>query len=309
MLNRLTSEQKLIYLTTSPILLAPGSGPAYHVRAMKHRGRMLGVFREKRFSPRRVKEDAAILRLTAEGLRRDGFRVRLVQPREMAQSASAGFTFAMCEGPRYLRILEKWEALGYPVFNRPMATRNCHRWRMLRLVAGTGVRIPRFLLIETSKEVRAPFDYEKGVWVKRWDLQSTRRDDVRVFHSRASLNRAVRELRARDIKLAILQEHIPGDHIKLYGVRGSGWFHCLRTGPEEAAEGHNVSPGQIHVAGEEAAARLGLDIYGADLVVTGQKHYLIDINSWPSFAPCREEAAGQIASFLASRYDRAGLRP
>jgi len=269
---------------------------------------MLGVFRERRFSPKRVREDAAILGLTGERIRREGFVVQLLQPREIMQALSPGFTFAMCEGPRYLRALERWEALGYPVFNHPMATRNCHRWRMLRLLAGTGVHVPRFLLLETSKEVRAPFDYKKGVWIKRWDLQSTRRDDVRIFYSRASLNKAIRELRSRNVRLAILEEHIPGDLIKFYSVRGSGWFHCLRIHQEEA-RGYSFSPEEIHGTGQEAAGKLGLDIYGADLVVTEEKHYLIDINSWPSFAACREEAAQQIASFLVERYEQTGLRP
>jgi len=36
-------------------------------------------------------------------------------------------------------------------------------------------------------------------------------------------------------------------------------------------------------------------------VVTEKGHYLIDINSWPSFAPCREEAAEEIATFIIDR--------
>jgi hypothetical protein len=262
---------------------------------------MTGVFRERRFSPRRVKEDAAILELTAEKIRRKGMTVELMHPREIVDAPSPGFAFTMCEGPRYLRGLERWAAVGCQVFNHPMATRNCHRWRMLPLLAGAGVRVPRFLLMETSRGVRAPFDYKKGVWIKRWDMQTTRKADVRIFHSLSSLNQAVRELRKLGIKLAILQEHIPGDHIKFYGVRGTGWFHGLPI-PHEDTRGHAFSPEEIHRTGERAAETLGLDIYGADLVVSEDKHYLIDINSWPSFSACRDAAAGQIASFLVERY-------
>ena len=262
---------------------------------------MRGVFRERRFSPKRVREDAAILGLTAERIRRKGFLVQLLQPREMIEAAPPAFTFAMCEGPRYLRVLERWEALGFPVFNHPVATRNCHRWRMLPLVAGAGVRVPRFLLLETSQEVREPFDYGKGVWIKRWDVQSTRKADVRIFYSRSSLKKAVGELRSRSVKMAVLQQHIPGDLIKFYGIRGTGWYHCLRI-PQGEAKGYPFSPEEIHRTGEKAAGKLGLDIYGADLMLTEEGHYLIDINSWPSFAACREVAAEQIASFLVGQY-------
>lgn len=268
---------------------------------------MQGVFRERRFSPRRVKEDAAILGRTAERIRRKGFSVQTLQPREILEAASPKFAFTMCEGPRYLRVLEMWEALGCAVFNRPAATRNCHRWRMLPLVAGAGVVVPRFLLLDTSQGVREPFDYRKGVWIKRWDLQSTRSGDVRIFHSRSSLNKAIRGLHSRGVKKAILQEHIPGDLIKFYGIRGTGWFHCV-PGPQEQTRGYPFSPEEIHRTAEKSAGVLGLDIYGADLVVTEGEHYLVDINSWPSFAACREEAAEQIASFLVERYDRTCLR-
>jgi glutathione synthase/RimK-type ligase-like ATP-grasp enzyme len=54
--------------------------------------------------------------------------------------------------------------------------------------------------------------------------------------------------------------------------------------------------------GELTATKLGLDIYGGDIVVTDKGHYLIDINSWPSFAVCRQEAAEEIASFLIEQY-------
>ncbi len=264
---------------------------------------MLGVFREKRFSPRRVKEDAAILGLTAERIRRKGVSVRLLKPREIIEDPSPEFAFTMCEGPRYLKVLERWEALGHPVFNHPVATRNCHRWRMLPLVAVAGVHLPRFLLFETSQGVLEPFDYKRGVWIKRSDMQSTRRADVRIFYSRSSLKKALRSLSSSGIQRVILQEHISGDLIKFYGVRGSGWFHCLRV-PQGEAKGYPFSAEEIHRTAEKAAGALGVDIYGADLVVNEETHYVIDINSWPSFAACREEAAGRIASFLVERHAR-----
>ena len=45
-----------------------------------------------------------------------------------------------------------------------------------------------------------------------------------------------------------------------------------------------------------------------DIVITEDGHYLLDINSWPSFAVCREEAAKQIASYLVRSYHHRELR-
>ncbi len=262
---------------------------------------MIGIFREEVYSPNRVEDDAAILRLTAEALSAEGLEIELVRPQDLSADATPDMTFAMCEGSRCLKILKNWEARGYPVFNSPRAVENCHRYRMLSLVAGTPIPFPKTLLIRTHEHVNGQFDLSRGVWVKRGDVHSTHPNDVRLIHDRSSLEEALQALRDRLITQAVLQEHIHGDLVKFYGIPSRKWFRFFYHKPDKV-NGHPFSPEKLQRTAETAAARLGLQVFGGDVVVTRDKHYIIDINSWPSFAICREEAAEQIASFLMDRY-------
>jgi hypothetical protein len=46
----------------------------------------------------------------------------------------------------------------------------------------------------------------------------------------------------------------------------------------------------------------GLDIFGGDVIVSPEGELtLIDLNDWPSFAPCRERASYAIAEFISKR--------
>ena len=55
----------------------------------------------------------------------------------------------------------------------------------------------------------------------------------------------------------------------------------------------------VEAMAEHAAEALGLVIYGGDAIISPEgKITLIDLNDWPSFAPCRGAAASAIAKFL-----------
>jgi glutathione synthase/RimK-type ligase-like ATP-grasp enzyme len=258
---------------------------------------MIGIFREELYSPNRVEDDAAILRLTAEAVRRRGYDVALIHPHELYPDTKPRMAFAMCEGLVSLKLLEKWEAMGYTVVNSPTAVRNCYRHRMLRLLNHGMIPFPKTLLIQTSESVNGQFNLRKGVWVKRGDVHSTQPGDVELIFDRPSLERTLESFRSRWVEQAVLQEHLPGDLIKFYGVLPQQWFRHFYHKPEEA-KGFPFSLEQIRRTAETAAVNLGLQVYGGDIVVTEKGHFLIDINSWPSFAICRQEAAEQIASCL-----------
>lgn len=264
---------------------------------------MIGIFREEVYSPNRIGDDAEILRLTAESVRRRGYPVELKRPEELTPDTPPDMAFAMCEGPIGLGILERWESLGYAIVNNPAAIRNTHRYRMLPLLDRTLVPFPKTMLIRTSESVNGHFDIPKGVWVKRGDVHSTQPEDVQLHFDRKSIDRTLRALHERWVKQAVLQEHVEGDIVKFYGVPQQRWFRYFYHKPSEK-HGYPFAPEQIQKTAEMAAARLGLQVFGGDFVITEDSHYLIDINSWPSFAPCREEAAEQIASYLIRRYQR-----
>jgi glutathione synthase/RimK-type ligase-like ATP-grasp enzyme len=258
---------------------------------------MIGIFREEVFSPNRVEDDAAILRLTAEAVGRRGYDVELKRPHELSAETEPTMAFAMCEGLDSLRLLERWESEGYRIVNSPRAVKNCYRHRMLTLLNHGTVPFPKTLLIQTSESVNGQFNLRKGVWVKRGDVHSTQPGDVELIFDRPSLEKTLQAMRARWVEQAVLQEHVHGDLIKFYGVLPQRWFRHFYHKPEEA-KGLSFSLEELRETAELSARKLGLQVYGGDIVVTEDAHYLIDINSWPSFAICREEAAEEIASYL-----------
>jgi len=114
--------------------------------------------------------------------------------------------------------------------------------------------------------------------------------------------------RARGIARAVLQEHVPGDLIKFYGVRGAQenasleWFEWFYHRDQRLSR-HPFEVSELRKAVARAAGALGLDVFGGDAIATPTgRIVLIDLNAWPSFALYRMEAAERIAAFLAARF-------
>src|SRR3989442_14152438 len=108
---------------------------------------IVGVFRETRFSPGRVDDDAAILRQTARALEERGLTLRLGGS-ELAIGPEVDAVLAMCQSPDALRVLDA-PAARVPVINSPAAIRNTYRTETLRLLTAAGVRFPRTMLVPT----------------------------------------------------------------------------------------------------------------------------------------------------------------
>ena len=261
---------------------------------------MIGIFREEIYSPNRVSDDALILRATAEAVSRRGHEVRLLEAVDLATETPPEMALAMCESPRSLKVLEGWATLGCMVINSPRSVWNCHRYRTVALCRGTSIPLPKTVIMRTSADLNGHFDLDKGVWVKRGDVHSTDANDVQLHFNRSSIENNLAWFHSRGVGLAVLQEHVPGDPIKFYGVLPQRWFRWFYQNPEEVLE-YPFSLDHVRKTAEMTAARLGLDVYGGDIVVNPDGVCLIDINNWPSFAACREEAAEQIASYVGCR--------
>ena len=112
------------------------------------------------------------------------------------------------------------------------------------------------------------------------------------------LDRVLNDFERRGISTAVLQEHVPGREIKFYAVRGD-FFYWLDTDNPRI---HGIRGEAFEPCARESGAALSLDIFGGDLVIGEDgRATLIDLNDWPSFAPCREAAARAIARHLEFR--------
>jgi hypothetical protein len=142
-------------------------------------------------------------------------------------------------------------------------------------------------------------DLDEGIWLKRGDIHASVTADVQWIDSRGRLEAGLAEFARRGIALAALQAHRAGDEIKFYGVAGGAFFHWFYSGN---ARKYPFDSAQLQKLGDEAAAAAGLDVFGGDVIVSPAGELtLIDLNDWPSFAPCRERAAYAIADFITKR--------
>jgi hypothetical protein len=244
---------------------------------------VVGITRERRFSPGKVEDDAAILAATAERLRSDDTDVEIVDAdRALPDDLEPALVFAMCQGEEALAWLDR-VARRAPVVNAPAAIRACHRLVMAERLAAARVPQPAWAL--ASEEF--PHAVGPGPWLKRGDVHAMEAGDVRRVFDEREWREARREFARRGIARAIVQAHAEGPVYKFYGVRG-GFFRAFGLPPDFARAAADVA--------EAGARALGLEIYGGDGVCLADGRIaLIDVNDWPSFSRCREEAAAAIA--------------
>jgi len=254
---------------------------------------LVGVFREPEYSPGRVEDDAAILERTREALATRGMSIRLGGI-ELLDGEPPAAVLAMCQSNRALAALDR-AAAGVAVMNHPDAIRACHRYETVGRLVAAGAPFPatRIVMTATSR----PADAVGPCWVKRGDVHAMTGDDVVFAASPDALDAALADFAARGIERAALQAHVEGVVVKFYGVADGRFFRCFTQ------EGLVPAPiPRLWNAARAGAAALGLDVFGGDLVVAPDgAPFLIDVNDWPSFARCRDEAADAIAGYVLDR--------
>jgi hypothetical protein len=272
--------------------------------------RCWGVYREIAHSPGRETDDAEILRAVGRELADRGFDVQLLTHDELPDTqdggAAAPHLFVMCERKPIVERLAAWERQGVRVVNRPEGIRNTDRERTIERFGRAGVPFPKSVLVPT----RAPLHSEVGspCWVKRGDVHATQVGDVAYVESVSAVNRVLEEFSERGILRAVLQEHVPGDLIKFYGVAGLeegtplSWFEWFYHRDQKLA-GYAFDPGELAAVAAQGARALTLEVFGGDAIATPDgRVVLVDLNAWPSFALVRAAAAAAIGALLEVRF-------
>lgn len=293
---------------------------------------IIGISRGTRFSPNHVGNDAAIYNKVIEELLRMGHSVRSYAEDEFANAsldelanasldelagASLEGTFeslsdglpdvvvTMARDKQTLARLLEWEARGVRIINSPRGILNCVRRPMTELLLAHKVPHPRSWIVATDEPF--PLEVTFPCWLKRGDSHAMVKQDVCYASTRDEAIRVVADMRERGIPSVVINEHLVGDLVKFYGVQGNDFFHWFypsshshsKFGLEAIngqAQGLPFDPAQLKQYADEAARVLDVPVYGGDAVVMADGSIrIIDFNDWPSFAPCREEAARAIA--------------
>lgn len=268
----------------------------------------LGVRRELQNSPNRETDDVLILKAVLGRLASFGVNTRLMSPEEFdsEELKSWDIVLPMCETYFRLKRLERDRREGSSVFiNAPDAVLNCYRTHMVPLLSGSAhLDFPPSELRSVCEGAGVPpvhFDAPEGWWIKRGDVHNTCDHDVVFIRKWSDLSRVLEDFEAREIAQFVVQPHIGGDMIKFYGVGPGRWFTWFYHSPAQA-ERLPFDPESLASAAASAAVAVGLEVFGGDAIVSAEnKITIIDVNSWPSFARVRDEAAGQIADHVFNR--------
>jgi hypothetical protein len=268
----------------------------------------LGICRELTNSPNRESDDALILKAVMEQLAiyRARTQVMTSEEADTADLGSWDMIVPMCESyPRLRRLIAQQRSRPVLMVNPPESVLACYRLSMYAAFA----KDPSILLpptetrnIQGSEPLPPPaFADRGGLWVKRGDVHNTCDHDVVYAEDWSAVEAIRQDFASREISSLVLQQHVDGDLVKFYGVGPGRWFTYFYHDPATARK----LPFDIDVLAATAAAgaaALQLEVFGGDAIITpAGRIYLIDINSWPSFARVRAEASIQIAWQLRSR--------
>lgn len=273
--------------------------------------RIAGIMRAGAYSPNHIGNDAAIFNLVADHLRKRGIEVNVYSEEQLASGALQGerIVVDMCREQRSIQILQQMEDDGCIVINSGYGIENCTRERMTRILLGSGIPYPESLIVNTNEAVRDLLTSAgmQRAWIKRGDFHAMHKEDVSYVRHPEEAQEVLQEYFLRGIRRAVINRHLEGDLIKFYGVRNSPfffWFYPFDEGHSkyghEAINGHSKGlPFDLRTLRDicaRASEALDVVIYGGDCIVGADGSIqIIDFNDWPSFAPCRVQAAPAIA--------------
>ena len=263
--------------------------------------RALGVYREPEFSPGKVDHDAAILDAVLAELKRHGVEISAISAARLVDDPPAGadLVLAMCQGERALGRLVALEQQGAIAINSALAIRNCYRDLLCAGLVHAGVPVPSGALVRTGS--RPPdltplgvLDLDSPMFVKRGDLHALAPEDVQRVENRGALRSALAGMAQRGVPIAYVQQAVEGKEVKFYGVSGGEYFAALDDEDKNETLSEQLRLDLARSAAA-AAATLGLETWGGDAVIDGDRFMMIDFNDWPSFSRVREAAARAIA--------------
>lgn len=275
--------------------------------------KIAAIMRAGAYSPNHIGNDAAILNAVAEHLRKRGCEVKIYSEDQFINGeVNEDIIVNMCREWKSIHLLQEREDNGALIINSGYGIENCTRERMTRILVGNNIPYPESLIVNTDEAVKDTLDCHNFAqcWIKRGDFHAMHKEDVSYVRHSNEAQEVLQEYFLRGIKRAVINRHLTGDLIKFYGIQGSDffyWFYPFDLG--HSKYGHEAINGKsqglkfdldyMKNICQQASHALDVKVYGGDCIVSDSGEIqIIDFNDWPSFAPCRDEAAPHIAKCI-----------
>ncbi|MBP2692140.1 MAG: hypothetical protein J6B44_10035 [Muribaculaceae bacterium] len=269
--------------------------------------KIAGIMRAAAFSPNHIGNDSSIFNIVADQLRKRGCEVNVYSEDQFINNGvNEKIIVNMCREKRSIERLQHLEDMGMLVINSGYGIENCIRERMARIFIGSSIPYPETIITDTDEAIRERLTKADitRCWIKRGDSHTMHNEDVTLVRHPEEAQEILQEYFLRGIKRAVINRDIEGEMIKFYGILGTPFFYWLTTRSSSAIarkQPATFDESRLKTLCSAAAEILDVKIYGGDCVLTPDgKMRIIDFDDWPSFAPCRQEAATNIAKFVMS---------
>ena len=281
---------------TSSLPLTGKGCPKGGKGVVEHEGVTLFISRSPRFSPNSVENDRLILEGVAREVEAMGNEVSMITEEEVLSLGvlpEADVVYCMARSEEALEIIERSKAR---IINEPEGIRICgNRQAQVDIMKCLDVPLP-------------PENGNNGIWLKRGIGTAEVAEDTVFCSSEEEVAEAMRRFAERGITSVCRQAHVVGDLVKFYGVANTDFFYHFyptdsgrsKFGSEEhngKAHHYPFSAEEMKNAVDRLATSIGVIVYGGDAIVKSDGSFvIIDFNDWPTFSPCREDAARKIAT-------------
>jgi hypothetical protein len=285
---------------------------------------VIGIKRAVKHSPNHINNDATIFQMVADQLEASGIILSTFHEHEFLKAEykteslkETRLIFSMSRNPEVLSRLKSIELQSdnsIVMINSPLGIEHCFRSNITRILLNNKIPTAPSAIMPTTgydPEILKKLDHGNGLWMKRGDFHAIVKEDVVFAANPVKAIEYMKAFNGRAIEEVVVSTHLGGDLIKFYGVHGTDFFHWLYPYDKghykykefQAINGqthyYDFDVARLKAISDKAAVKADVAIYGGDAVIDDKGHIaIIDFNDWPSFGPCREDAARAITNKL-----------
>ena len=270
------------------------------------------VYRSHEHSPNLTDADSRIINAASIKLQELGYAIhRYTEAQFIETDITEPAIINMCRKPRSIEKLCRLEAEGKTVINSGHAIRKCTKRKLWEISTANNIETPATVIVG-STDTTLPFSGTfRPCWLKLPDESVTDKDDIIYAGTPAEYREALTRYHSRAITEVLVCEHLEGDLLKFYAVSGDRYLYTLypkQSGYSKFGYEANNSDVKFYPYKTERLKEIcnimsretGITVFGGDCIITPDgKINIIDLNDWPSFSPCAEEASEAIAAAVA----------